>query len=288
MTDFRRDLFRGTARYYDRYRVPYPDSLITDLSERAVVPRSGTLLDIACGTGLLAFALHERFARTWAVDQEPDMIEVVREKAAGASDIVAVVASVEELVAPDASFDLIVAGNAFHRFRRAVAARRFHGWLRPGGCVALVWSDSPWLGDAVWQGVLRETMARWQPPDRIPPGYEQDRRDRPDGVILAEAGFEFSGSREFFADLSWTVDSIAGFVLSTSIMSPVALGDRAAAEFEAELRRALLACSPADRFPQRYSFTCELFRRGLRLAVFPNRQRAEDQRDAGDPGGGLP
>ena len=45
-----------------------------------MVTGSGTLLDIACGTGQLAFALHARFARTWAVDQEPDMIAVVREK----------------------------------------------------------------------------------------------------------------------------------------------------------------------------------------------------------------
>ena len=33
--EFRRDLFRGTARYYDRFRVPYPQSLIDDLAERS-------------------------------------------------------------------------------------------------------------------------------------------------------------------------------------------------------------------------------------------------------------
>lgn len=260
MTDFRRDLFRGTARYYDRFRVPYPDSLISDLAERAVVTGSGTLLDVACGTGQLAFALHGRFARTWAVDQEPDMIEVVREKAAGLDDIVPLVASVEELAAPDASFDLIVAGNAFHRFRRSVAAGRFFRWLRPGGWAGLVWSDSPWVGDAAWQRVLRETMARWRPSGRIPAGYDADRAAHPDEEILAAAGFSVLGRREFFAGLSWTADSIVGNVLSTSVLSRAALGDRAAA-FEAELRRALLACRGDDRFPQRAGFACELFRR---------------------------
>jgi SAM-dependent methyltransferase len=258
MTDFRRDLFRGTARYYDRFRVPYPRTLIDDLSERAVVSGSGTLLDIACGTGQLTFALHGRFARTWAVDQEPDMIEVVREKAT--DDITALVAPAEELDAPDGLFELIVAGNAFHRFRRAVAAANFFRWLRPGGCVALVWSDSPWTGDAPWQRVLRETMARWQPPGRVPASYEQDRADHPDSEILAAAGFELAGKREFRTDLSWTADSIAGFLLSTSVLSPAALGDRAAL-FEAELRHALLACRDEDRFPQRAGFACELFRR---------------------------
>ena len=258
MTGFRRDLFRGTARYYDRFRVPYPPALIDDLSERAVVSGAGTLLDIACGTGQLAFALHERFARTWAVDQEPDMIEVVREKAT--DDITALVASVEELAAPDGLFELIVAGNAFHRFRRAVAAANFFRWLRPGGCVALVWSESPWTGDAPWQRALRETMARWQPPGRVPAGYERDRADHPDEEILAAAGFELMGNREFFTELSWTADSIAGFLLSTSVLSPAALGDRARA-FQDDLRRTLLARAPEDRFPQRVGFACELARR---------------------------
>jgi hypothetical protein len=31
VTDFRRDLFRGTAEYYDRFRVPYPLSFACDL-----------------------------------------------------------------------------------------------------------------------------------------------------------------------------------------------------------------------------------------------------------------
>ena len=42
----------------------------------------GRLLDLACGTGQLAFALRSPFAEVWAVDQEPDMVAVVRSKAA--------------------------------------------------------------------------------------------------------------------------------------------------------------------------------------------------------------
>jgi hypothetical protein len=34
---FRPDLYQGTAQYYDRYRVPYPASLLDDLVARAGV-----------------------------------------------------------------------------------------------------------------------------------------------------------------------------------------------------------------------------------------------------------
>ena len=52
--EFRRDLYRGTARDYDRFRVPYPRSLVDDLAERSGAACRGRLLDLACGTGQVA------------------------------------------------------------------------------------------------------------------------------------------------------------------------------------------------------------------------------------------
>jgi len=79
---FAPDLYRGAAGYYDKFRLPYPRTLITGLVCRTAPSGRGRLLDLACGTGQLAFALCDSFAETWAVDQEPDMVEVVRAKAA--------------------------------------------------------------------------------------------------------------------------------------------------------------------------------------------------------------
>jgi SAM-dependent methyltransferase len=75
-------LYRGTAAYYDEFRLPYPATLISDLTGRTEPSGRGRLLDLASGTGQLAFALRDRFAEVWAADQEPDMVEVVAAKAA--------------------------------------------------------------------------------------------------------------------------------------------------------------------------------------------------------------
>jgi len=281
---FRRDLFVGTAEYYERYRVPYPSSLIEDLSEQASLTGSGTLLDLACGTGQLTFALHERFARTWAVDQEPGMIEVVARKAAaigeaGTADgagtagktgtaggagtagggIRAAVGRAEELPLPAASLDLAVIGNAFHRFPRDVVAGLLYGWLRPGGHLALVWGGGPEAnppsdGLAPWQEAMHAVLARWRPPGRIPASYERDRAERPDVTVLTDAGFEYLGKREYSVAHEWTTESLLGHAYSTSGLSRAALGD-AVPEFEADLRRALLPHTP---FRHRLSFACEL------------------------------
>jgi ubiquinone/menaquinone biosynthesis C-methylase UbiE len=66
---FAADLFRGSAGYYDRYRLPYPDAMLTDLARRAGASGRGRLLDLACGTGQLAFPLRRWFGEVWAVDQ---------------------------------------------------------------------------------------------------------------------------------------------------------------------------------------------------------------------------
>jgi SAM-dependent methyltransferase len=261
MTSFRRDLFRGTAEHYDRFRVPYPRELIDDLAELTVVTGSGTLLDLACGTGQLTFALHERFAQTWAVDQEPDMTAMVRSKARGIPAIRVLTSRAEDLNAPPASFDLITIGNAFHRLPRDPVAALLRGWLRPAGHLALAWGGGPETnppGDdpAPWQRALHDVVARWRPPGRVPDGCEREQAERPNTAVLTDAGFDYLGKREYAVAYTWTAESLIGNAYSTSVMSRAALGDSAAG-FEADLRASLLPHAP---FTQRISFACELAR----------------------------
>ena len=55
---FASHLYRGTAEYYDRFRRGYPPVLTDDLLSRVRPSGRGRLLDLACGTGHIAFALH--------------------------------------------------------------------------------------------------------------------------------------------------------------------------------------------------------------------------------------
>jgi SAM-dependent methyltransferase len=265
--NFEPDLYRGTAGYYDRFRRPYPAELIDDLARRTGADGTGRLLDLACGTGHVCFALRDRFAEIWAVDQEPDMISLVREKAAALSGPprwVIRIEAAESLAAPESSFDLVAMGNAFHRLRRDEVAALVLRWLRPGGHLALLWGGGADRGDAPWQQELRDELRRWrQRPgaeQRIPAGYEADRAARPDLDIVRAAGFEIVGRQEYPVSQVWTAGDIAGHVASTSVLSPEALGPDAAA-FDASLRKALLEAEPGGEFRQDTTFACELARR---------------------------
>jgi SAM-dependent methyltransferase len=263
---FRRDLYRGTAPDYDAFRVPYPTALTDDLAHRSGADGNGTLLDLACGTGQLTFALRDRFATVWAVDQEPDMVEFVAQKAAsaGVDNVRPLVAAAEDLSAPEASFDLIALGNAFHRLRRRVVAANVLRWLSPGGYLALVWGGGPRDGEAHWHRVLAATLDRWRAradaTDRVPSDYERERAEDPDAAILAGGGFELVGRHTFLADHDWTVSELIGHAYSTSVLSRAALGDLAPA-FEDDMRRELTACAPSGKFHQVIDFAYELFRK---------------------------
>jgi SAM-dependent methyltransferase len=182
---FRTDLYRGTAAYYDRYRPPYPPELLADLLERAGVSGRGRLLDLACGTGHLAFPLRHRFTEVWAVDQEPDMVEQVRVKAAAehAAEIRPIRSSAQSLSAEPGGFELVTVGNAFHGLERDLVARRILDWLVPGGGLALCWSSSPWAGERDRQRALAALPGDWRTrlggEDRVPAGWEAQRRRRP-------------------------------------------------------------------------------------------------------------
>jgi SAM-dependent methyltransferase len=271
---FAADLYRGTGAVYDKYRVPYLDEMLEDLVRRAGVAGHGRLLDLACGTGHLAFPLRRWFAEVWAVDQEPDMVEVVRAKAAAAEagsgaaaggEIRPVVASAETLDAEPGYFELAVIGNAFHRIDRDVVAGRVHSWLRPGGCLALCWSNGPSSGAEPWQQAIAATVARWRAAlgaeHRVPENWNEPRQLRPDSQVLSEAGFEAAERHEFAAERRWTVPQIAGYVRSTSVLPDAVLAERGA-DFDADLTATLGPLADADgSFTQTVSFAYDLARK---------------------------
>jgi SAM-dependent methyltransferase len=262
---FAADLYRGAAAAYDRYRLPYPAAMIADLVRRAGVSGHGRLLDLACGTGQLAFPLRRWFAEVWAVDQEPDMVKAVQAKAAArqAPNLRPVLSSAEALDAPPGYFELTVIGNAFHRLNRDLAASRVLGWLQPGGHLALCWTSQSWDGEQGWQRALAAVLDRWKAAlsgDRIPAGWAEARSRRPDSAVLRDAGFEPAGSLEFTAEHRWTVPELAGLVRSTSFLPAAVLGDQAAA-FDADLAASLGAQNEDGVFTETVSFACELARK---------------------------
>ena len=260
-------LFAGTAESYARYRVPYPCELLEDLRHRAGVTGDGRLLDLACGPGRVALPLATFFSEVWAVDQEPEMVEVGRThaKRQGLTNVRWIVGRAEEVEAAPGSFELITIGEAFHRLDQRLIAERAMTWLAPGrglatlGCFSLIQGREPWH-DILRTVVRRRTQhdSTTQPaptrPSSQPRGADHDRQ------VLTAFGFEHVGTYDFPHPYVWTLDSILGNLHSTSNLSTRALGDDAR-HFDADVRRALLAHDASGRYPETLRFGDSLFRR---------------------------
>jgi ubiquinone/menaquinone biosynthesis C-methylase UbiE len=263
---FRPDLYQGVASQYDRFRLGYPSSMIDDLASRARLTGRGRLLDLACGTGQITFAMRDRFAGYWAVDQEPDMVDFVSRRAAapGRPEVTAIASRAEACRLVADSFELVAVGNAFHRLDRPTVAAKVLRWLQPGRCLALLWSASPWTGTAGWQTAMAAALDDWttktQGRDRIPLGWDCARAEHPDEEVLQQTGFEVMGTFAFPTRHEWTMADLIGFVYSTSFLSRAVLGDRAPA-FEEDLRGGLDATDATQRFSEVVDFGYQLARR---------------------------
>ena len=262
--DFSEDAFAGTANYYAQFRVPYPKVLIDDLLERAGVLGDGKLLDLACGPGRIAIPLASSFREVWAIDLEPEMIEVARQEAKdrGVPNVTWMVGKAEDLALEPFAYQLITIGDAFHRLDHWLIAKQAFHWLSTGSCLAVMGCYNLQRGTEPWQRIIVDTVGKWvdgnastdEPSAKPEPGSGSDES------VLRDAGFSDVESFSFVHPQIWTLETIVGHLYSTSRCSKKVLGD-ATADFEADLKRSLIKHDPRERYSENLRFGYTLARK---------------------------
>jgi SAM-dependent methyltransferase len=242
--------------------VPYPQALLDDLRARAHLTGTGRLLDLGCGPGRVALPLSPYFGEVWAVDQEPEMIEVGREIAArqGATNIRWSVGRAEDVIAPAHSLELVTIGEAFHRFDRRAIANRGLGWLTSSGCLATLGCFGITAGSEPWEAALRQVVKKWSDRRSLDPNRaESPRGSASEEEVLTAAGFVDVVTYPFDRPHVWTLESILGNLYSTSGCSKRILGDEAD-RFEADIKAALRAHDNDSGYPETLRFAYTLAR----------------------------
>jgi ubiquinone/menaquinone biosynthesis C-methylase UbiE len=132
-----RTLFDSAAQLYEASRLGYPSTIVELAVATAGLGADSAVLEVGCGTGQLTERLARFGFRLTAIDLGPSMISAARRRLGG-SAVSFEVASFEDFAAPEASFDLIVSGTAFHWVDPEVRFRKPARLLRPGGWLALL------------------------------------------------------------------------------------------------------------------------------------------------------
>jgi ubiquinone/menaquinone biosynthesis C-methylase UbiE len=123
------------------------------LLDMAAIGAEDTVLDVACGPGLVACTLAEVARHVTGLDLTPAMIEQAqaRQRAKGLTNLAWLVGDAVPLPFPDAAFSVVLTRYSFHHFLdpEAVLAEMVRV-CRPGGRVAVidVFTSSPEQAEA--------------------------------------------------------------------------------------------------------------------------------------------
>lgn len=137
------EAFGGSAaENYERYFVPaIAEPLANILIENAALRRGERVLDVACGTGIVARLAARRVGRSGAVtgiDVNPGMLAVARSVTPGDQSIAWHQGNAEELPLPDESFDVVLTQLSLQFVDDKLAAlREMRRVLVPGGRVLI-------------------------------------------------------------------------------------------------------------------------------------------------------
>ncbi|HVT00109.1 MAG TPA: methyltransferase domain-containing protein [Solirubrobacterales bacterium] len=144
--DRRARSFGQVADLYQRGRPGYPSEAIAWL----LGPEPLDVLDLGAGTGKLTAALLAAGHRVTALEPLPEMRAILARTLPAATPVDG---RAEELPLPDAGFDAVVAGSAFHWFEREPALDEIARVLRPPGVFGLLGNRYDTSVD--WQRRLR-------------------------------------------------------------------------------------------------------------------------------------
>ncbi len=253
--------FRSTVPFYQRYRLGYPDSLIKRVNALVGLAPGDPVMDLGCGTGLLAVPFARLGMKVTAVDPEPEMLEATREAARLAGVVLDIrQGSSYELPTGAGPFRLVTMGRSFHWMDREATLAALEGIVAPNGSLAFFDDDHPNTKENVWRRRLRDIGVKYgrnESPHLVAARREDFRSHH--SLLLDSAFSRLQGLSEFVVR-EMTAEEIVGLAFSLSTSSQEKLGEKTQA-FEADLRAALAELSPQGRFEEIAEMTALVARR---------------------------
>lgn len=200
--------FGAEAGAYRAFRPRWPAEVHARVLARVPPPRRRAV-DLGAGTGMVARELVAHFEEVVAVEPDERMLAQLEPHAR----LWSLGARAEDARFEPGSVDLVTVGNAFHWLDGAAVLARVHGWLRPGGSLAVFRYAPPHAA----RGELAALLAH---------EYEVEWRDHvharlrdPDYTrrTLAESAFGATLDAGWIPnDLTLTLAELLGFLRSTS------------------------------------------------------------------------
>jgi SAM-dependent methyltransferase len=244
-------LYAGSAAYYARGRMPYPQHLADVLRDELALDGTGRLLDLGCGPGSLTLLLAPLFGEAVGVDADAGMIAEAERRALPNCRFVHLRA--EDLHTGLGRFRVATFAQSFHWMEQAVVAAKVSALLEPDGTLVYVSATThEGDGDVPRQAISRLLQSYLGPVRRAGACLLPEGPQRNEEEVLTGAGFVGPVRIEVPVGEVYarSEDDVVASVYSQSSSAPHLFGERRA-EFEAELRALLRTASPEGTFQER-------------------------------------
>jgi len=247
-----RELFKGTAWYYAKYRLGYPQSFFDHLVTSFNLDKASRVLDLGTGTGQIAIPMAALVKEVVAVDPEKEMLEEGKNQSEQkqVTNITWLQSKAEDISSELGIFKATTIGAAFHWMEQDKVLEKVYELTESGGGVAIVANVSTVInnkgGDA-WKDVAWNTIREFLGEERRAGNSTyQAPKDRFE-IILARSKFSRCQTFNDTYQVPRSVEDIIGYLGSTSFASYRLFGDRLE-EFKKTLTERLLKLEPSGRF----------------------------------------
>ena len=233
-------LFQGTAEFYRQFRSGVPADVAAILLDAAPDRRPRRLLDIGTGTGFVVEALSGGVDDVIGIDVDADLLAVARRSVEPrpGQHLAFVQARAEDYSAPAGwTADLVTICRTFHWLDRQLVLDRLDSIVAPDGVVAILGDNSIWADNAGWKSEIKTILAEFLGRDRRA-GSGTYQRPAPYTDDLDASAFSNWEQLKIPVRRERSLDSVIGYLHSTSFAAPHLFGDRLA-EFDDALRERL-------------------------------------------------
>jgi len=233
--------FGKTAADYGKHRAGFPPKLFDRLAAIGIIRAGMRTLDLGTGTGTIARSLAQRGCESIGLDRSaPLMQEARRIDREGGVTVRYIEAVAEDTGFPEASFDLVLAGQCWFWFDRPRAALEAKRIVKPGGHLVIAFFD--WI--PLPANVAEQTeklIERHNPKWKLGGGIGMHPRCLAD---MASAGFRSLETFSFDLDVPYSHEAWRGRIRASAGVG-ASLSPEAVAVFDRDLQALL-----AEKFPQ--------------------------------------
>jgi len=247
------ELYKGTHKYYVKYRPAIPKEVIDVIVEHFDIKPIDRVLDIGCGTGQVALAMEGRCGEMVCLDPDPEMLKWAK-KATKNSKIKLrwinrPVEDLRKFQKKLGTFKLATFCRSFNWVDREHVLKDLDALIEEDGGIALFGDKSLWTDEEKWQKTVKKVIQKYLGKKRRAGKDKFREPEEPYKKILIRSAFRFVKIHDVPLVRHWDVESIIGYLFSTSFATPHLFGNRLD-RFKEEVKSTLLSLNPKGKFQE--------------------------------------